>query len=211
MGDELFDCLSGELINKVAHQKVIATDLARLQVLQSALLEGYQRVVWLDADFLIFDPVCFTLPELPYAVGREVWVQENDEGKLQVFKKVHNAFLMFHRDNTFLSFYHDTAMRLVSSNTGCMPPQFAGPKLLTALHNVAQLPVMESAAMLSPLVINDWLGGEGAALSLFQKHSPAPPKGANLCISSCQTGETESLQMEQLIDLLCDMSDSRTQ
>ena len=95
-----------------------------------------------------------------------------------------NAFLMVCRGNSLLDFYIDTAKRLLQKNTGSMPLQFIGPILLTAIHNVAILPVMENAAMLSPVVIKDILNGQGDAVALFRRNSAVPPAGANLCISS---------------------------
>jgi len=202
MGDELFDCVPESLLVKTNKQRVVATDLARLQILQQALSEGYKTVVWLDADFLIFDATAFVIPDLDYAVGREVWVQHDRQGKLKVFRKVHNAFLMFGADNSFLDFYIDTAKRLLSLNHGTMPPQYIGPKLLTALHNVAILPVLESAGMLSPLVCKDIIRGGGAALDLFIEHSSQSVAAANLCISSCERNEVAASEMEQVIDAL---------
>jgi hypothetical protein len=67
--------------------------------------------------------------------------------KLRAYVKVRNAFLMFRKGNHFLDFYTATAQRLLRLNQGSMPPQFIGPKLLTALHNVAICPVMETAGM----------------------------------------------------------------
>ena len=189
LGDELFDCLSAELLDKTHHQKVVASDLARLFVLKDALVRGYKTVVWLDADFLIFNAAGFLLPDHPYAVGREVWVQNDRHGKLKVYKKVHNAFLMFRQGNSFLDFYSDTAERLLLLHQGTMPPQYIGPKLLTALHNVAQLPVLETAGMLSPAVIKAILNQRGAALDLFAAQSPGMPLAANLCVSICEKGE----------------------
>ncbi len=202
LDDELFTCLDAELLEKSAEQRVIAADLARLKVLQTALRDGIETVVWLDADFLICDPDNFVLPETPYAVGREVWVQHDRQGRLKVYKKVHNAFLMFRHGNTFLDFYLETAERLLRQHQGGMPPQFIGPKLLTALHNVCQLPVMESAGMLSPLVIRDLLQGGGEALRMFHAKSAAPLAGANLCASSCDKGQVDSAEMGQLIEAL---------
>jgi len=202
MGDALFDAVPDSLLEKTRHQKVIATDLARLILLQQALSNGYQTVIWLDADFLIFNPAGFTIPDAPFALGREVWVQHDKLGKLKAFKKVHNAFLMFRRGNHFLDFYADTAERLLSQNQGSMPPQFIGPKLLTALHNTAMLPVMETAGMLSPLVINAIVQGGGAALDLFRQRSPQPIAGANLCISSREKNAVSDAEMEQLINRL---------
>ena len=201
-GDELFDCLPAGLFEKTRNQKVIASDLARLLVLKGALNRGYETVIWLDADFLIFNPAEFVLPDQPYAVGREVWVQNDRHGKLRVFKKVHNAFLMFRQGNHFLDFYSETAERLLLLNQGAMPPQFIGPKLLTAIHNVAILPVMESAGMLSPAVIKGILGREGQALDLFVTNSPVLITAANLCTSSCDKDEVSEMEMQQLIKLL---------
>ena len=206
LGDELFNGLDAALLEKTKHQRVVATDLARLLVLKDALDSGVETVVWLDADFMIFNPSAFVLPDdLPdaaYAVGREVWVQPDNAGKLKVYKKVHNAFLLFREGNSFLDFYIETAQRLLRSNEGTMPPQFIGPKLLTALRNIAMLPVMETAGMLSPSVIKDMIRGEGPALELFNAHSPQPIAGANLCSSSCDSQEVADTEMVQLIDTL---------
>ncbi len=202
IGDELFDVLPEALLNKTQHQRVIATDLARLMVLRDALSSGYEAAIWLDADFLVFEPSNFVLPEQPYALGREVWVQYEKRSNLKVYKKVHNAFLLFRQGNPFLDFYIETAGRLLLLNQGSMPAQFIGPKLLTALSNIAVLPVMESAGMLSPMVIKDMLKGSGPALDLFCKHSPQKIAGANLCISSCEQDEVSGKEMECLIETL---------
>ena len=202
MGDELFDSVPASLLEKSRYQRVIATDLARLSVLQKALNRGYETAVWMDADFLIFNPPEFSMPDEPCALGREVWVQKDKQGKLKSYKKIHNAFLMFRKGNSFLDFYADTAERLLATNQGTVPPQFIGPKLLTALHNVANLPVMETAGMLSPMVVRDVLAGEGPALDLFIKRSPQPVAAANLCISSCDRNEVSGEEMECLIDTL---------
>jgi len=202
IGDELFDLLPSTLIEKYSHQPVILTDLARLLHLRQALHNGYQCAVWLDADFLIFNPLAFVLPDEPYAMGREIWVQHDKHGKLKLYKKIHNAFLMFCQGNSFLDFYIETAMGLLSKNTQNVPPQFIGPKLLTALHNIVSLPVMESAGMLSPLVIKDLIHGGGMALDKFTEGSSLPIAGANLCISSCQQKKISENEQAILIEKL---------
>lgn len=204
MNDELFDAVPADLKQKTAQRRVVASDLARLQVLRQALDAGYDRVVWLDADFLIFQPDDFDLPDTPYAVGREVWVQDDGRRRLKVHRKVHNALLMFRRGNSFLDFYAETAERLLRENDGGMPAQFIGPKLLTALHNVCRLPVMETAGMLSPTVIRDLLSGGGDALQRFLARSPRAIAGANLCLSSRDSGAVSDDQMVRVIARLRD-------
>lgn len=205
IGDELFDLLPDVIRDRTVGRPVVASDLARVLVIKEALRQS-ERVVWLDADFLIFNSKAFVLPDSAYAVGREVWVQQGRQSKLKLYKKVHNAFLMFHRENSFLDFYIDTAQRLLAQNEGNVPPQFIGPKLLTALHNVASLPVMERAGMLSPLVIKDVVNGGGEALTRFIEASPQPIAAANLCISSCERNEVSDEEMEQAIALLANHS-----
>ena len=202
IGDELFDLVEPDLLAKIGTQTVIASDLARLKILQQGLVEGYDRVIWCDADFLIFDPGQFLLPDSNFAVGRELWVQQDNSGKLRTYNKVHNAFLMFARGNHFLDFYCDAAERLLQLNQGRMAPQFIGPKLLTALHNIIQCPVMETAGMLSPLVMRDLIEGQGAALSLFRKQSLSKLAGANLSSSLTEREGFSEMEMEALIKQL---------
>ena len=202
IGDEVFGLVASDLRDKAGSQTVIVTDLARFRALQQGLAEGFDCVVWCDADFLIFRPQEFILPAAGFAFGREIWVQQDDKGKLRAYPKLHNALLMFRRGNACLDFYLDTAQRLVRLNQGGMPPQFIGPKLLTALHNIACFPVMENAGMLSPLVIRDILTGGGAALDLFLLKSPAAPAGVNLSSSLTETEGFSEQEMQTLIQQL---------
>ena len=202
LGDGIFDPLARDLLEKTRTQRVIASDLARLVSLQQGLAEGYDCVVWCDADFLIFDPEAFVLPQTAYALGREVWVQHDQQQKLRAFVKVHNAVLMFRHGNPFLDFYRETAEGLLRRNQGSMAPQFIGPKWLTAVHNIALCPVMENAAMLSPLVMRDILAGGGEALQLFRQKSTYSPAGANLSSSLSEAECLAETDMQRLIDLL---------
>lgn len=190
------------LLLKTKQQIVVATDLARLLKLQELLKQGYQTVIWCDADFLIFNPLNFQVPVTSYALGRGVWVQKDNKNQLRVYIKVHNAFLMFRQGNTFLDFYSETAGKLLTRVKGPTPPQFIGPKLLTALHNIALCPVLENAGMLSPLLIKNVLNGSGNALDLFNKKSPAPISAANLCYSSLQKRQLTHQHMQQAITRL---------
>ncbi|MEQ9568468.1 MAG: hypothetical protein RLN85_22090, partial [Pseudomonadales bacterium] len=196
-------------------RKVILSDLARLKAIRALMSEGYERVVWLDADMLVFRPEQFKLPaigQLPegYMLGREVWVQSRADNpqKLQAYKKVHNAFLLFDHQNSFLDFYIDQAERMLLNAGLSVPDQFVGPKLLTALHNVIQCPLMETVGMLSPAVILNLLteGHNTCALNLLIKRSPAPLVAANLCGSSVASGAITSGQMKLVCEILLQQS-----
>ncbi len=203
-GDEVFSLVEPELFKKLQYQTVIVSDLARLIALQDALKNEFDMVIWCDADFLIFDPENFKVPQVSYALGREIWIQESNKHAhtLTVHKKVHNAFMMYRTGNVFLDFYLDTAKRLVLNNVGLMSPQFIGPKLLTALHNIIQCPVLETAGMLSPLVIKDIANSQGEALNLFKSNSIQTIAAANLCNSLYQRNEITDKEMNRCIENL---------
>ena len=202
IGDELFYSMPAELLEKTYHQRVVATDLARLYALQNGLRQGYQTVIWCDADFLIFNPALYVLPKNDFALDREVWVHQDSVNRLKTYSKVHNAIMMFRQGNSILDFYADAAERLLRLNAGPMPPQFIGPKLLTALHNTVICSVLESAGMLSPLEIKDLLLGGGAALDLFRQKSTQAIYAANLSASLVERELIDDSQMMRLIELL---------
>ena len=202
--DSIFADLDSELRERLGDRRAIASDLARLWQLQGALGEGYRRAIWCDADFLVFDPERLLLPREPFVLGREVWVQRNASGGLKCYRGVHNAMMMFTQGNTFLDFYAATAERLLRLNDGPMAPQFIGPKLLSALHNIARFPLLENAAMLSPLVMRDLLAGGGEALDLWLSRSSALPSGANLCSSLSGSENFGDADMLRLIGILSD-------
>ncbi len=209
LDDELFSVLPDTLQPGGAITKVIASDLARLEWARHLLRSAQaDEVLWLDADVLIFSPARLALPQTDHAVGRENWVQRDETGRWRCHRKVHNAALFFRADadgrNIFLDFYAENAARLLRQNVGRMPPQFIGPKLLTALHNVVQIPVMESVGMISPGLAEDLLGGDNGALSCYQRKSPAPLAAANLCRSSLLNGTLCAADLHALAAALQD-------
>ncbi len=206
LDDALFGLLPEDLQPGGLLTPVIASDIARLLWMQQMLAEGAHSVLWLDADVLIFNPEAFVLPDTSYAVGREVWVQQGEGRRWRVHRKVHNAALyaadMGDGHNSFVDFYADTAQRLVRANRRGMPAQFVGPKLLTALHNTVQFPVLETAGMLSPPVVADVLVGGGEALERMRSKSTASLYAANLCRSSVAGQQLDARQMDQLVSTL---------
>ncbi len=208
LNNEFFDEVPQILLDKTRKQTVIATDLARLFKLQYYLRQGYQTVVWCDADFLIFDPEQFVLEPTSYALGREVWVQYDKQGKLKSYSKVHNAFMLFRQGNSFLDFYTESAERLLRLTTGDIPPQFIGPKLLSAIHNIVRCPVQENAGMLSPLVLQDIAAGGGDALDLFIQQSAAPIAAGNLCSSEAAKNPSLGQTIEKVINQLLEKNPS---
>ena len=182
-GDELFERVPADLRARFAAQPVVLSDLARLLWLRAALAEGFERAVWCDADVFVFAD--FALPARGDRVGRECWVQRAGH-RLRSYRKVHNAWLQFEAGSVFLPWYIDRALALLARAPASVVPQFLGPKLLTAWHNIAPFEVEERVGMLSPLAMAELLaGGPGPApaLAALRAGHGAALCAVNLCAS----------------------------
>lgn len=211
--DELFQLLPRELQRKTTDRQVVAADLARLRALRQSLERGYERVVWIDADTLVIAPDRLLLRDVDHGFGREIWVQEGGRdtssgnqsaGRLRVYDKIHNAFMMFSRGNRLLDFYSYAAERLVRRHRGDMVPQLVGPKFLATLHNLLDLHVIEEAGVMCPLVAGELLGikADQGALARYLERSNVAPAALNLCGSMVRSEQLSDHDMERLISLL---------
>ena len=188
IGDEIFDLAPGWYRDKAQGRTPVITDLCRLILARDLLAEGYVRVIWLDADVLIFDPenLHITVSE-EFAFGQETWIQPGKGAgkgrRLKATTNVHNALCVFTEGNSFLDFYIHACLSVVRRIEGPMVPQLVGPKLLTALHNILGFQLAPEVGAFSPLLLSDIAGGGGPALDLYRESAPATARAANLCAS----------------------------
>ena len=182
LDDALFQYLPDGLRHKLLTQKIIATDLARLFWAQAVLDSGADRVIWIDADVLVFDPSALVPADTGHAFGREVWVQ-GSLSRPKAYRKIHNAYMLFTRGDPVLPFYLHTATRMADKVTLPVVPQFIGPKLLTALHNIADFTVEERVGMISPMAAQDSIKGGGPALDMTLSGHSVRPCAFNLSSS----------------------------
>jgi len=186
-GDGFLSRVPADLRGKAHGRTQVVADLARLDWIAELLAAGWARVIWLDADVLVFAPDrlsdALALPEAGYLFGREVWVQPDAKGRPRARRNLHNAVLAFAPGNPVLDFYRHAAARVLARHDGPPVPQLIGPKLLTALDNMIKLDATWAVGMASPLVVRDLAAGRGPALSCLQAATPEPPAALNLCAS----------------------------
>ena len=183
------------------------TDLGRLILIREEFVNGADRVIWLDADVLIFNANNLTFDEnVDYAFGREYWVQfDKDGSSLKLYRNVHNAICLFKTSNSFLEFYIDACKRIISGASGTVPNQVVGTKFLTALHNIIGFNLIESVGMTSPLVLRDIVAGNGPALNRLLAVTKMPLGAVNLC-SSLVGGEVDRVVItETFMMTACDL------
>ncbi len=179
--DAFFDIVPTWYMEKVGSKLPIAADYARLVFLQKGLEEGFDQVIWLDADVLVFDQSLALEFNGTCAFGHEVWIQERD-GKLEARTNVHNAVCVFRRGCVVLPFLLHTVMVMMKKvDPAHLAPQFVGPKLLNALHPLCDFALLPQVGALSPLVVADICEGADKALTLLRLKSRQPPLAVNLC------------------------------
>jgi hypothetical protein len=183
IGDEIFKLVPSWYRDKVGKKKPVATDYARLLLLQQALESGYEQAIWLDADLLVFEQDLVFDFNGSCAFGLEVWVQEH-EGRMSARRNVHNAVCVFRKGCVVLPFLIYTVASIIRRvHPDHIAPQMVGPKLLTALHSICGFPLLPQVGALSPDVVGDICKGRGPALDLLRRKSEIKPKALNLCAS----------------------------
>lgn len=199
IGDEIFTLVPAWYMEKAGTRRQIATDYARLVLASKALQEdGVDRVVWLDADVLVIDGQLNIDFDGPCAFGQEWWIQHGDKGRLQARMNVHNAITVFHAGCPVLPFLQHTVLSLMERvDPAHIVPQFAGPKLLNALHPLANFALLPQVGALSPLVLTDVLAGGGQALDLLRARTPVAVQALNLCASLLE--EQQALALVQVL------------
>jgi hypothetical protein len=183
LDDALFAPVPAWYRDKVGGEPVRMSDLARL--LQARrLLESHERVVWVDADVMVFDPERFTI-EAPsgYAFCRETWLAVATDGRVLCSQRVNNAVAVFARGNAFLDFYIHACERVVGRAGGPVGKLDVGTRLLTHLHQAMPLPLLGSVALLSPPVLRDLAEGGGPLVRLYRDRFVGPARAINLCAS----------------------------
>lgn len=179
--DELFSVVPEWYMQKVGKKLPVAADYARLVFLQKALEEGYEQVIWLDADVLVFDQAMTLDFSGTCAFGHEVWVQQRD-GKLDARTNIHNAVCIFRRGCVILPFLIHTVMTMMKKvDPEHLAPQFVGPKLLNALHPLCDFALLPHVGALSPLAVADICNASTNALQLMLQKSRQAPLAVNLC------------------------------
>ena len=90
--DGFFDRVPAWFKERVRQLILPMSDLARLLVARELLDAGFDRVIWVDADVLIFDLERFDVDVTANcAFCRELWLGEVADGTMQIYPRVNNA------------------------------------------------------------------------------------------------------------------------
>jgi hypothetical protein len=180
--DSFFDFCPEWYRQRVERNILLMSDLARLVAARRLLDEGFERAIWVDADLLIFAPSALDLQtDEKFAFNTELWVNR-EQGKFVGRWRVNNAVCTFDRGNHFLDFYIDACERIVrQAQAGPIDRLSVGTKFLTALHQLAPLPLMRCVGTFNPILMEHLARGQLEPLRAYRQHLGHPIGAANLC------------------------------
>ena len=159
------------------------TDLGRLIWAGRMLAAGWERVVWADADILIFGAKG---PQLEAGRGhgfaRELFLHVDDAGISTRLHGLNNALMFFERGDpmpgALLAASYDSLRALPP---GPVPRTALGPALLTQLSPTAGLNGIDGVGLFGVALMRQIAQGGGALTREYLRHSPTLPVAANLC------------------------------
>ena len=201
MGDEIFDLVAPDLRVKLRDRMPILADIARLELVQQHLDREGGQALWIDADSLVLNPHWSPVFDSPASFGQEFWVQEDpDSNGWRHFQTPHNAFMSFSAGSPILPFLRYAATNLLERvDTENLAPQFVGPKLLKALHNLCPFTLHEQAGALSPALAIELVTEPGTAVEYYREKGGPALSVVNLC-QSLVGSQVSAAAISDLID-----------
>lgn len=184
LDDALFRGVPAWYRERVEEQILPMTDLARLLVTRDRLGSGWKRVLWVDADVVVFAPEAFA-PDLSEGclMCAEIWVARNRFRAVHYTPKVNNAVLGFTAGEPRLDRLIEASLTTVRESEGLVHKIAVGTRLLTAIHAREPWPLLREVAMISPLLAHSLFDGGSRIVRGFMRRMGAPLTSANLCAS----------------------------
>lgn len=207
--DRLFDYAPRWVRERCSRQLLPLTDVARMHLLRERLGQGWDRVVWVDADVLVFAPERFVLDDAaPYALCHELWLRVTEDGRVESEEKVCNAVMLLTRGQPMLDFWIFAVEEILRAHAPHeIGPLTASTQFFTNLAQIMPLRVLRSVGLFSPPVVRD-LGGDGELAREWARRFGSPIGAANLCASlqdrssaGAMVGEAE---LQRAVDVLLD-------
>jgi len=182
--DDRFFTLAPEWVRHHCAGNIYAiTDVCRLQWMREKLNAGYERVIWADADLLVFAPSRLNVrTQRGHAFAHELFLRLRPGGGFIPLEGMNNALMVFEQHQDILDTYLNTCFeRLHSFPSGSVPRTALGPALLTELERSRPLDMLHGIGLFTLALMQEISGGGGLLTQQLVRRSPAPLGAANLC------------------------------
>ena len=165
--DSIFALCGPDYLARAESNPRTITNLARLELVKARLADGYDRAIWFDADVFVFAPDRLQVNlRSGYAFGLEVWISVDANGEIVRRRTVHNAALVFTKDQADLDVLislirHIVMTRDIQSN------QQVGVWLVSGLLQSFAFPLLLQIGMLGPHMLQAVVEERPALLEAF--------------------------------------------
>lgn len=159
------------------------TDVCRLQWMRNALDAGYERVIWADADILVFKASLVNVQTARgHAFAHELFLRLSPDGGFTLVEGLNNSLMVFEKQQEVLDVYLGKSLaRLRSLAPGAVPRTALGPELLRELHSEYSLNPLHGIGLFTLAVMREIANGGGRLIQELLRGSPARLGAANLC------------------------------
>lgn len=162
-------------------QRHLVADFARLELAKLYLGQGWDRVVWIDADVFICDINHFDIdgPD-DFLFCRELWVTKRN-ADIAFSNRINNSIMMFTKRGNFLDFYRDACQKIVKAKKHDCWHTEIGTKFLSSIPY--KLPLLRTVACLSPLLLLAFARKNDGIIAAYCNEFSAPIYAINLCLT----------------------------
>ena len=183
LDDHFFSIVPETYREHVNGQRHLLADYARLLWSQKFLVEGWNQVIWVDADVLITN-LQYRLPRSPanYLFSQEIWLEQTDS-EILAYQRINNAVMMFQAANPFLHFYIHACEQMATTRSGRLNHTDVGTTLLTHMLKPLKTPLIKGLGMLSPLLLNAYNENQENVIKYLEKKVSASFWAFNLCLT----------------------------
>lgn len=180
-GDEFYDLCGPEYLARVGGNPRSITNLARLEITRIKLAEGYDQVIWFDADVFVFDPDRLVMrTDAGYAFSHEAWVTKGADGRAHLaYTSLHNAAFIFTRRQSDLELFIQIIRHIVMTRTIGSNYQ-VGVRLISGLAYSLEIPAITCVGMFSPDVTDAIADDRRAFMRAFARFHGHKMQAANL-------------------------------
>lgn len=167
-----------EITNEQRH---LVSDFARLELANLYLGQGWDRVIWIDADVFICNVNRFEIDKgNDFLLCRELWMTRRD-GNVIFSKRINNSIMMFAKGNDFLNFYRLACQKIVMAKKQACRHTEIGTNFLSGIPR--DLPLLKTVACLSPFLLAAFARQQYEIIEAYEQEFHDPVYAVNLCLT----------------------------
>lgn len=159
------------------------TDVCRLLWVKQMLEKGYERVVWADADLLIFAPHKLRLDGMwGHGFAREIFLRVERAGLFTPIEGINNALMFFEQGDPTLEVYLQAVYGVLEeAEPGKVLRTALGPHLLKSLDGNRHLNRIEGVGLFTQAVMSQLVKKKRGMFDALTELHGRPLAAANLC------------------------------